>query len=382
MSYGRFRLPLPDHSTPQSQPLGTPSQPSTTFRWRSTPSSIRQRSMQSTPPPIRQRSIPALSAPAMSPPGKPFTPEPGLNFRLKATRYLLTYSQWAGVVEMHRDGHFHWHIICIFEKSPNVRFRSASRIFDVLHLHPNIRLLSRQGDVERAWDYIHKDPLSERFGPWSGPVDVVAQGLTSSRAGWAYILDAETAGDFTMRCTALDPKAYANNFSNLRIYMAHRYEKVQPRYISNYSHFPHLPQVVTDWVNYEMKKHERPKALIIWGPSRTGKTEWARSLGPHSYHNFQMNGSEFDENKASYIVLDDIDPASFPQYKCWLGAQREFTLNEKYCKKRRVVWGGPAIWLSNSNPLDYSSWDQNWLQANSVIVHLDHNLYDEGDSTF
>lgn len=92
-----------------------------------------------------------------------------------------------------------------------------------------------------------------------------------------------------------------------------------------------------------------------------------------------MNGAEFDENQASYIVLDDIDPASFPQYKSWLGAQREFTLNEKYTKKRKVVWGGPAIWLSNSNPLDYSSWDQSWLEANSVIVHLDHKLYDLTD---
>ena len=204
--------------------------------------------------------------------------------------------QWAGVVEQHGDGQFHWHIICIFDKIPNVRFRSASRIFDILHLHPHIRLyvslsklsdcltqikhrLPRQGDIKRAWDYIQKDPLSQRFGPWSGPVDDVSQELTASRAIWAYIISAETEADFKMRCFTLDPKTYANNFRHLCTYMAHHYEKVQPRYISNYSHFPHVPQEITDWVNNEMTKCDRPKALIIWGPSRTGKTAWARSLG-------------------------------------------------------------------------------------------------------
>lgn len=91
MSFHHFRVTPSHHSTPRSQPLRTPSQPetpapSTPFRWGSisTPSSITQ----------RQRSIPALSAPVQSPaPGIPFIVQPIPNFRFRAKRFLLTYSQ-------------------------------------------------------------------------------------------------------------------------------------------------------------------------------------------------------------------------------------------------------------------------------------------------
>jgi Cdc6-like AAA superfamily ATPase len=110
-------------------------------------------------------------------------------------------------------------------------------------------------------------------------VDDLSQEMTSSRAIWSYIIAADTEADFKMRCSALDPKCYANNFTHLCTYMAHHYEKATTTYVSKYSHFPHLPGEITAWVNNEMTKHDRPKALIIWGSSRTGKTAWARSLG-------------------------------------------------------------------------------------------------------
>ena len=41
------------------------------------------------------------------------------------------------------------------------------------------------------------------------------------------------------------------------------------------------------WVEEELpKRWNRPKTLILWGPSRTGKTEWARSLGKQEHSNF------------------------------------------------------------------------------------------------
>jgi len=89
MSRQRFRVTPSYHSPPPSQPLGTPPQPETPvqpsahFRWASisTPSSITQ--------PQRSLSHPVLHAA----PGIPFTIQSNPNFRLRAKRFLLTYSQ-------------------------------------------------------------------------------------------------------------------------------------------------------------------------------------------------------------------------------------------------------------------------------------------------
>ena len=51
-------------------------------------------------------------------------------------------------------------------------------------------------------------------------------------------------------------------------------------------------------------------------------------------------------------------------------------MTDKYCKKRTLHnWSKPLIWLSNENPLNKSKVDRDWLEANTVIVHLTHRLY-------
>ncbi|ORX47108.1 hypothetical protein BCR36DRAFT_371905 [Piromyces finnis] len=75
----------------------------------------------------------------------------------------------------------------------------------------------------------------------------------------------------------------------------------------------------------------RPNSLILVGPSRSGKTEWARSLGQHMYFNNLLNLDDWDES-ADYIVLDDFssDITKFlPSLKCFFGGQKEFTLTDK-----------------------------------------------------
>src|SRR5205814_9552581 len=47
------------------------------------------------------------------------------------------------------------------------------------------------------------------------------------------------------------------------------------------------------------------KSLILWGRSRTGKTEWARCLGKHWYMNGMWDRELFDCN-VQYGVLDNM----------------------------------------------------------------------------
>ena len=62
----------------------------------------------------------------------------------------------------------------------------------------------------------------------------------------------------------------------------------------------------------------------------------------------------------------------------FLGAQKEFIVTDKYCKKRTIEdWGKPCIWLNNQNPLDLPIpvWKKEWLTANCIFVNLEHRLY-------
>ena len=73
-----------------------------------------------------------------------------------------------------------------------------------------------------------------------------------------------------------------------------------------------------DWVATELPKSDRPKTLVVWGPSRTGKTNWARSLGRHTYLGFAWSLKEVDQS-CDYIVIDDIDMSNFRLWQPFLG---------------------------------------------------------------
>ena len=70
---------------------------------------------------------------------------------------------------------------------------------------------------------------------------------------------------------------------------------------------------------------------------------------------------------------------SQPYLPCLAGAQRQFTVTDKYTKKKVFDnWGKPCIWLNNQNPLfipNLPDWQREYLEANCIFVNLDHRLY-------
>jgi len=118
--------------------------------------------------------------------------------------------------------------------------------------------------------------------------------------------------------------------------------------------------------------------LILWGETRLGKTLWARSLGRHIYCCLQFNVDDVKTNidEAQYAVMDDIQGnfQFFPAYKGWLGAQKTFTVTDKYRGKTTITWGRPTIWLMNEDPEEVGHVDLNWLRGNCTIVHLTQSL--------
>jgi len=121
---------------------------------------------------------------------------------------------------------------------------------------------------------------------------------------------------------------------------------------------------------------ERRKSLILWGPSRMGKTIWARSLGKHAYFGGLFSLDESLEG-VQYAVFDDLQGGFefFHSYKFWLGHQREAYVTDKYRAKTRIEWGRPAIYVTNDYPEGQKGVDWDWIQANCLIVHVHQPLF-------
>jgi hypothetical protein len=120
----------------------------------------------------------------------------------------------------------------------------------------------------------------------------------------------------------------------------------------------------------------RPKSLILYGPSRTGKTCWARSLGRHVHHSNTIN-MDLHDDTAEYAIFDDIEGGIKEiNYKNWLGGQLHFSMTDKYKKKKSIIWGKPSIFISNDHPFHTKrDIDVAWLEANTIVVHIDRPMY-------
>ncbi|KAF8954337.1 hypothetical protein BDZ97DRAFT_1977654 [Flammula alnicola] len=328
----------------------------------------------------------------------------GSNFRWSIKKCFLTYSQvgdrpfaevtvlmdklkpkpvkWFAVQEFHEDGGCHWHVLVCWDKV----FRSrSSRAMDIDGIHPHVRTLPTEHNMDKVIQYMRKTPGALTMGNWVPPL--VQEHIGTKKEVWSYINNASTEEEFWARIRIHAPYEETNNYHNLLFCCQVRYkhEKKQT-FQSDYQpgDFPHITSAMKNWYERYIKSEnpgKRPKALVIWGPSRTGKTEWARSLGHHIYFNSIFNLDQFDEG-AEYVIFDDYDPKNFTNYKCWFGGQAEFNLTDKYTRKRTVKWGKPMIWLSNANPLEDPVFDSDWLAANTVVVHLDSKLFDEPEVPF
>ncbi|AFN40146.1 putative C1:C2-like protein, partial [Citrus chlorotic dwarf associated virus] len=117
-------------------------------------------------------------------------------------------------------------------------------------------------------------------------------------------------------------------------------------------------------------KPDRPKSLYICGPSRSGKTAWARSLGLHNYFTGAIKFHDYNDH-ALYNVIDDIQytKISHEVMKSLVGSQKNITVNIKYRPDRTIKGGIPSIicvnpdmdWLTYMSPTIKDWWNQNVL---------------------
>ncbi|AIF34832.1 replication-associated protein [Sewage-associated gemycircularvirus 6] len=282
--------------------------------------------------------------------------------------------------EHHQDGGIHLHVFVDFGRK--YRSRRADT-FDVGGFHPNIS--QSYGTPEKGYDYACKDG------------DVVAGGLdrpvpTEGRGGdskthsiWSQITSATTRESFWDLVHDLDPKSAVTCFTQLQKYCDWKYRYCPPAYESPAgARFRNdTSDGRGDWLlqsGIGGARVGRVKSLVLYGPSQTGKTTWARSLGAHIYQVGLLSGSEcMKAPDVEYAVFDDIRGGMkfFPSFKEWLGCQPHVCVKELYREPRVIEWGKPAIWCSNADPRDDMSYcDVQWMEANCTFIEITEKLLD------
>jgi len=119
---------------------------------------------------------------------------------------------------------------------------------------------------------------------------------------------------------------------------------------------------------------------VLVGPSRLGKTIWARSLGAHVYQRGSWDYDSFDK-PYDYIVFDDFDldyMISKPVIaKGFFGCQGEVTITGKYRGAKRINTACPIIFSMNED--DYYKHEHfltgEWGRENIYIVKILNKLY-------
>ena len=319
--------------------------------------------------------------------------------------------------ENHADGGVHLHAFVDFGKRT---YFSDPRRFDVAGCHPNIQPCGRTPDA--MFDYTIKfgDVICGGLGRPSGD-DVSTVGTQ-----WDRIVDAPTVEQFWELVRTLAPRMLLCNFNSLRGYAEWHYRPTMAPYVSppeivfdisgveelgefvraslsgnqvgklSYtsgrgyprSALPSLsaslrgdptPPLRVRLIRNSNSDAGRPKSLILYGETRLGKTLWARSLGPHIYCCLQFNVEDVRGNlvEAQYAVFDDMQGGFkfFPAYKGWLGAQKSFTVTDKYKGKTTIEWGRPTIWLMNESPSSCTDVDYDWLMGNCFIAHVSEPIF-------
>ncbi|AAB08932.1 replication-associated protein [Tomato leaf curl Karnataka virus] len=335
-------------------------------------------------------------------------------FKLNAKNYFLTYpkcsltkeealSQFLNLQtptskkfiricrELHEDGTPHLHVLIQFEgkfQCKNNRFFDLTSPTRSAHFHPNIQGAKSSSDVKT---YMEKDGDILDHGVFQVDGRSARGGCQSANDAYAEAINAGSKIEALNILREKAPKDYVLQFHNLNSNLDRIFTPPMEVYVSPFSSssFDQVPEELEEWAAENVvnaaARPLRPVSIVIEGDSRTGKTMWARSLGPHNYLCGHLDLSpKVYSNDAWYNVIDDVDPNYLKHFKEFMGAQRDWQSNRKYNKPVQIKGGIPTIFLCNPGPnssykefLDEekNSKLKNWAIKNATFVTPEGPLY-------
>ncbi|QBI71942.1 replication-associated protein [Tobacco leaf curl Dominican Republic virus] len=299
--------------------------------------------------------------------------------------------------ELHDNGEPHLHVLLQFEGKFNC---TNCRFFDLVsptrsvHYHPNIQGAKSSSDVK---SYVEKDGDTLEWGGFQVDGRSARGGCQTSNDSYAKALNASSAAEALKILKEEQPKDYVLQQHNLRANLDRIFMKAPEPWVPPFqlSSFTNVPEEMQEWADdyfgrCSAARPERPVSLIVEGDSRTGKTMWARALGPHNYLSGHLDfNSKVFSNEVEYNVIDDVAP-HYLKLKHWkelIGAQKDWQSNCKYGKPVQIKGGIPSIVLCN--PGEGASYKEfldkeentslrNWTIKNAIFITLTSPLYQEG----
>nr|ADE09079.1 C1 protein [Tomato leaf curl Taiwan virus] len=293
--------------------------------------------------------------------------------------------------ELHEDGTPHLHILIQFEgkfKCQNNRFFDLTSPTRSAHFHPNIQGAKSSTDVKT---YMEKDGDVLDHGIFQVDGRSARGGCQSANDAYAEAINSGSKAEALNILREKAPKDFVLQFHNLNSNLDRIFAPPLEVYISPFisSSFNQVPRELGEWVAENVSDSAarpwRPMSIVVEGESRTGKTLWARSLGPHNYLCGHLDLSpRVYSNDAWYNVIDDVDPHYLKHFKEFMGAQRDWQSNTKYGKPIQIKGGIPTIFLCNPGPTssykEYLDEEKNsalkdWALKNAAFVTLTEPLY-------
>nr|AFI56599.1 replication associated protein [Tomato leaf curl Sudan virus] len=293
--------------------------------------------------------------------------------------------------ELHENGEPHLHVLIQFEgkfKCQNQRFFDLVSPSRAAHFHPNIQGAKSSSDVK---SYIDKDGDTLDWGEFQIDGRSARGGQQSANDAYAAAINSGSKSEALRVLRELAPRDYILQFHNLNSNLDRIFQEPPAPYISPFlsSSFNQVPEELEVWVSENVMPSAarpwRPNSIVIEGDSRTGKTMWARSLGPHNYLCGHLDLSpKVYSNNAWYNVIDDVDPHYLKHFKEFMGAQRDWQSNTKYGKNIQIKGGIPTIFLCNPGPTssyrEYLDEERNislknWALKNATFVTLSEPLF-------
>nr|ALF37729.1 rolling circle replication initiator protein [Beet curly top virus] len=297
--------------------------------------------------------------------------------------------------ELHENGEPHLHALIQFEGKVQIR---NARYFDLQHrstskqFHCNIQGAKSSSDVK---SYVSKDGDHIDWGEFQVDGRSARGGQQTANDAAAEALNAGNALEALQIIREKLPEKYIFQYHNLKPNLEAIFLPPPDLYQPPFplSSFTKVPEIIQEWADsyFGLDPAARPfryNSIIIEGDSRTGKTMWARCLGPHNYITGHLDFSlkTYSDN-VLYNVIDDVNP-NYLKMKHWkhlIGAQREWQTNLKYGKPRVIKGGFPSIILCNPGEglsyQDFLNKSENealrsWTLQNSLFAKLTSPLFD------
>nr|QTT61668.1 replication-associated protein [Becurtovirus sp.] len=280
---------------------------------------------------------------------------------------------------------FHTH--CIFQCNKKLQV-NGNLFFNIILpdgriIHPRVDGLNAP---KRAWEYITKEDIQPRcFG------ELRLGGRSPNRIGnsnleWRRILDSShTKEEFFTNIRESCPSDFVLRWPSILAFANYHFRPIVQPYVPRWTEFNRLPNEIKEWaehniyfvsshcLNYELY---RPRSLYICGPSRTGKTQWARSLGRHHYMSgMVLDWTNYDVQHTTYHVIDDIRYSKIQQelFKSIIGCNQDYTVWIKHKPNLVIPGGRPCIAITNPD-MDWipcmSEPMKDWFHANCDVYYL------------